>query len=70
MSLFTGNVIRKRVMEVVEQKIQDAQTQHDAEVDKLEAQLEDELDRLHEDHQARRSAVVDRLVGEILGKIF
>lgn len=68
--MFKNNVIEKRVMAVVRERIQKAQEDHDTEVEALENKLETELDRLHTNHQAAKSAVADRLVGEIVNKLF
>lgn len=67
--MFKNNIIRKRVLAVVEAKINAAQEQHDSEIEKLEYELETELDRVHTNHQNAREEVVERLVSQIIGKL-
>jgi hypothetical protein len=67
--MFKNKEIRKRVMQVIDQKIEAAQERHDAEIERLEDELEQTINTAQLRHEEAKGAVVDKLVGEILGKI-
>lgn len=62
-----SGVIRARVLDHINAKIDAAQEKCDAEHARLDAAHREEVDALHRKHFQDRNDVVDRLVKEIIG---
>lgn len=64
-----NGVIRARVLEHINAKIDEAQEKCDAEHARLDAEHREEIDVLHRKHFTAKADVVDKLVESIIGKI-
>lgn len=69
MSLFKNNTIRKRVIAVIEDKINSAQKECDEEFRKIDENVVEKMKEITEKAISEREEVQERLINNILGKI-
>ena len=59
--------IKKRVMSVLNTRIEAEQAKHDAEIDRIASQHAEELKIIEEQHQKEIAAVTDDTVNSLIG---
>lgn len=64
-----NDVIRKRVLEHINAKIDEAQAECDVRHARLDEEHREQIDALHRKHFQDKSDVTDKLVESIIGKI-
>ncbi len=67
--MFKKNIIRNRVMEVVENKIAQAQEEHDNELEGLENELDTTITGLHAQFEVSKDALLEKHVKKIIGNL-
>lgn len=65
--MFTDNTIKKRVMEIVEARIANAQQEYDEECRVLDDKVHQEIQQLHARREFDGQKLADGLVDEVLG---
>lgn len=69
MALFKDKTIEKRVMAVVSEAIATSQAAYEADVEAEEVELEAAIERIHEAHEEKRSALAATHVQNVLSKL-
>lgn len=69
LNLFNNKNIRNRVMQVVELRIAEAQKKHDAELELLIKDRDNQILEAHEQFNADKQDLEEEIVKEVLGKV-